>query len=78
MALTINLELEEELEDCLKNLAKNKNIELNQVIAKIIDDYFENLLDDELLAIAQKSSVDIKSGKEKTIPFSEIKAKYGL
>jgi len=76
MSITINLEKEQE--DCLQKLAKDKNIDVNQFITKIIDDYFESLLDDELLRTAKEISANIKAGKEKTIPFSEIKAKYGL
>ena len=73
---TINIE-EDQLES-LEEIAKNEHKDVSYIIAKIIDDYFENLLDKELLIIAKQRSADIKAGKSKLIPHEEIKAKYGL
>ena len=76
MSITINLEKEQE--DCLEQLAKDKNIDVNQFITKIIDDYFESLLDDELLKIAEERSADIKAGKSKIFSFEEVLKENGL
>jgi len=76
MSLTIDVE-KDQLK-CLELIAKNKNKDVNRIIAEIIDEYFEQLLDEELLRIAKKRSADIKSGKSKTISLEELEAKYGL
>ena len=76
--MPISVDLEKDQLECLELIAKKKNKDVNYVIAEIIDDYFEKLLDKKLLKIAKKQSERIRSGKEKTIPFEEIKKEYGF
>jgi len=76
MPLTIDLEKDQF--KCLELIAKNKKKDINHIVAEIIDEYFEQLLDEELLKIAKKRSADIRSGKSKTISLEELEKKYGL
>jgi len=76
MSLTIDVE-KDQLK-CLELIAKNKNKDVNRIIAEIIDEYFEQLLDEELLKIAKKRSADIKSGKSEIFSHEEVMRENGL
>jgi len=76
--MPVLVELEKDILEPLELIAKNKSKDVGYIIAEIVDEYFERLSDEKLLKIAKRESKKIRTGKEKTIPFDEIKKEYGL
>lgn len=62
--------LSNELDTVAKELRKRKS----HIVAEALEMYFDYLD----LQIAKKRYEDVKSGKEKTIPFSEVLKENGL
>jgi len=76
--MSVLVELEKDQLDCLEILAKNKSKDIGHIIAEIVDEYLEDLEDRYFSELSDQILADIRSGKEETIPFEEIKKEYGL
>jgi len=59
----------------LENLAKETNRTKSFYVSKAIDEYLEDL---EFTYLMEQRMIDVRSGKEETISYEEIKKKYDL
>ena len=76
--MSVPIKLRKQLLEDLESLAESTNKDINYLVNQAVDEYLEKISDEYLLKIAEERLADLKAGKSKTIPFEEVKAKYGL
>ena len=76
--MAISVELKKDQLKYLGMLARKNDKTIDHYISEAIDKYLEDLEDKYFAKLADERLAEIRSGKSKTIPHSEVKKEYGI
>jgi len=76
--MPVLVELEKDILEPLELIAKEKNKDVGYIIARIVDEYLEDLEDEYFTKLADERYADILSGKSKIFSHEEVMRENGL